>query len=124
MPGNRTPPTTLMIQSGLWLELYVGVMFLLALGLASLLGSRATTLAVLAGLELLVTPVVQGLHNPGVGAEAVLGIALWKLAPKELLNGAPPGHIGMSVVATVAVIAAWLLLALGLGAWRTITRDA
>ena len=125
VPGNRgTPSTTLMIESGLWLELYVGAMCLLALGLASLLGSRATTLAVLAGLQLLVTPVVQGLHNPGVGAEAVLGIALWKLAPKELLNGAPPGHIGMSVVATVAVIAAWLLLALGLGAWRTITRDA
>jgi hypothetical protein len=124
VPGNRTPSTTLVIQSGLWLELYVGVMFLLALGLASLLGSRATTLAVLAGLELLVTPVVQGLHNPGVGAEAVLGIALWRLAPKELLNGAPPGHIGMSVAATVTVIAAWLLIALGLGAWRTITRDA
>ena len=124
VPGNRTPSTTLVIQSGLWLELYVGVMFLLALGLASLLGSRATTLAVLAGLQLLVTPVVQGLHNPGVGAEAVLGIALWKLAPKELLNGAPAGHIGMSFTATVTVIAAWMLLALGLGAWRTITRDA
>jgi hypothetical protein len=35
------------------------------------------SLGILAGLQLLVTPVVQGLHNPGVGAEAVLGIALW-----------------------------------------------
>jgi hypothetical protein len=60
-------------------------MFLLALGLASLLGSRATTLGILAGLQLLVTPVVQGLHNPGVGADAVLRIPLWKVAPKELL---------------------------------------
>jgi hypothetical protein len=91
---------------------------------ASLLGSRATTLGLLAGLQLLVTPVVQSLHDPGVGAEAVLGIALWKLAPKELLNGAPAGHLGMSVTATVAVITAWMLLVLGLGAWRTITRDA
>ena len=125
VPGTRgTPSTTLMIESGLWLELYVGAMCLLALGLASLLGSRATTLGVLAGLQLLVTPIVQGLHNPGVGAEALLGIALWKLAPKELLNGAPAGHIGMSFTATVTVIAAWMLLALGLGAWRTITRDA
>jgi hypothetical protein len=31
---------------------------------ASLLGSRATTLAVLAGFQLLITPVVEGLHNP------------------------------------------------------------
>ena len=125
VPGpHGTPSTGLMIESGLWFELYVTVMFLLALGLASLLGSRATTLGILAALQLLVTPVVQGLHNPGVGAEAVLGLALWQLAPKELLSGAPPGHQGMSLAATITVLAAWLLLAAGLGAWRTITRDA
>ena len=124
-PGSeRTPSTRLLIEAGLWFELYVTVMFLLALGLASLLSSRATTLGILAALQLLVTPVVQGLHNPGVGAEAILGIALWHLAPKQLLNGAPPGHIGMSPAATVLVLASWMLLAVGLGGWRTITRDA
>jgi hypothetical protein len=30
----------------------------------------------------------------------------------------------MSLAATVAVLVAWMLLALGLGAWRTVTRDA
>jgi hypothetical protein len=125
LPGDRgTPSIALMVESGLWFELYVTVMFLLALGLASLLGSRATTLGILAGLQLLVTPVLQGLHNPGVGAEALLGLALWKLAPKELLNGAPPGGLGMSLAAVVGVILAWMLVAVGLGAWRTITRDA
>jgi len=124
VPGSEgVPSTTLMVESGLWLELYVAVMFLLTLGVAALLGSRATTIGILAGLQLLVTPVVQGLHNPGVGAEGVLGIALWNLAPTELVNGAP-GLIGMSLSAVVAVIAAWMLLALGLGCWRTITRDA
>src|SRR5215471_3342086 len=49
VPGPRgTPSTTLMIEAGLWLELYVTAMFLLALGLSSLLGSRATTLGILA----------------------------------------------------------------------------
>jgi hypothetical protein len=119
-----TPSTALMVEAGLWLLLYVTAMFLLALGVASLLGSRATTLGILAGLLLLVTPLVQGLHNPGVGADAVLGIALWKVAPKELLSGAPQGHVPMSLTAAVAVIVAWMLVALGLGAWRTITRDA
>jgi hypothetical protein len=124
-PGPKgTPSTTLMVESGLWFELYVMIMFLLALGLASLLGSRAITLGVLAGLQLLVTPVVQGLHNPGIGADALLGVALWQLAPTELLNGAPQGHIAMSLAATVTVLIAWMLLALGLGAWRTTTRDA
>jgi hypothetical protein len=95
-----------------------------ALGLASLLGSRATTLWILGGLQLRVTPVVQGLHDPGVGADAVLGIALWQLAPSELLNGAPSGNTIMSLPASLTVIAVWMLLAVGLGAWRTITRDA
>jgi hypothetical protein len=118
------PGTTLMIESGLWFELYLAVMFLLALGLSSLVGSRATTLGVLAGLQLLVLPVVQGLRHPGVGAEGLLGLALWHLAPNELLNGAPPGSQGMSPTAVAAVIMAWMALALGLGAWRTVTRDA
>lgn len=124
VPGSvGTPSTALMIESGLWLELDLTAMFLLALGLASLLGSRTTTLGILAGLQLLVTPVVQSLHNPGVGAEAVLGLVLWRLAPDELLNGAP-GHVGMSLTAAVCVLAVWMVLAPGLGAWRTITRDA
>jgi ABC-2 family transporter protein len=125
VPGSQgTPSAVLLIESGLWFELYLAVMFLLALGLASLLGSRATTLGILAALQLLITPVVQGLHNPGVGAEAILGLALWQLAPTELLKGAPPGHLTMSLPAIVTVLVAWMLLALGLGAWRTITRDA
>jgi hypothetical protein len=125
VPGPRgTPSTTVMIESGLWLELYVTAMFLLALGLASLLGSRATTLGILAGLQLLVTPVVQGLHNPGVGAEALLGIALWHLAPKEIVNGAPAGQMGMSLAAEVSIVIVWMAVAVGLGAWRTITREA
>ena len=124
VPGPRTPSTVLMIESGLWFELYVTVMFLLALGLASLLGSRATTLGLLAALQLLVTPVVQRLNNPGVGAESILGLALWHLAPRELQTGAPAGHLGMSPAAIVSVLVAWMVLAVGLGAWRTITRDA
>jgi ABC-type transport system involved in multi-copper enzyme maturation permease subunit len=125
VPGSEgTPSVALMIEAGLWFELYIAVMFLLALGFASLLGSRATTLGILAGLQLLVTPLVQGLHDPGVGAESILGIALWKLAPRELTNGAPAGQLGMSLAAEVSVIVVWMVLALGLGCWRTMTRDA
>lgn len=125
VPGPAgTPSATLVLESGLWLELYLAAMFLLALGLASLLGSRATTIGILAGLQLLVTPLVQGLRNPGVGAEAVFGLGLWRLAPNELLSGAPQGHLGMSLAAALVVVVAWTGLALGLGGWRTVTRDA
>src|SRR5262249_11777003 len=125
VPGDaHTPSGTLLVEAGLWFELYITVMFLLALGLASLLGSRATTIGILAGLQLLVTPLVQRLNNPGVGADSVLGIALWRLAPREILNGAPPGHLGESLAAAVVVITLWMASVVGLGAWRTVTRDA
>jgi trehalose monomycolate/heme transporter len=84
-----------------------------------------TTVAIaMAGLMLLVTPVVEGLHDPGVGAEALLGLALWQLAPNELLNGGPAGNLDMSLAAIVTVLVIWMPLAIGLGAWRTVTRDA
>lgn len=118
------PGTAYLIESGLWFTLYVTAMFLLALGAASLIGSRATTIGILAGLQLLVTPLVQGLHQAGVAAESLLGIALWQLAPKELQNGAPTSDIRMSLVAIVVVIVAWLGVAVGLGLWRTMRREA
>ncbi len=118
------PGTLYLVESGLWFMLYMTAMFLLALGVSSLLGSRATTIGILAGIQLLVTPLVQGLHHPGVGAESVFGIALWQLAPKELQNGAPSGDIHMSLAAIVTVVVAWTVIATGLGLWRTLRRDA
>jgi hypothetical protein len=125
VPGDSAiPSATLLVEAGVWFELYIAAMFLLALGVSSVLSSRATTIGILAGLQLLVTPLVQGLRNPGVGADSVLGLALWRLAPNEILSGAPSGHLGESVAAAVAVIVLWMALALGAGAWRTVTRDA
>ena len=118
------PGSTYLAESGLWLLLYLAVMFLLALGASALLGSRSTTIGLLAGLQLLVTPLVQGITHPGVGGEAVLGIALWQLAPKALQKGAPTSGLVMSLSAIVAVLVIWVAASVGLGAWRTVTRDA
>ena len=118
------PESRYLAESGLWLLLYVSVMFLLALGTAALLGSRATTIGLLAGLQLLVTPLVQGINHAGLGAESIVGIALWQLAPTALQAGAPQSNLSMSLGAIVAVVVAWVAAALGFGAWRTVKRDA
>jgi hypothetical protein len=125
LAGSLPQPGTLyLVESGLWFLLYMTAMFLLALGVSSFLGSRATTIGILAGIQLLVTPLVQGIHHPGVGAESILGIALWQLAPKQLQNGAPNGDIHMSLAAIVTVLVAWMAVAVGAGMWRTLKRDA
>jgi ABC-type transport system involved in multi-copper enzyme maturation permease subunit len=125
LAGNLPKPGTVyLVESGLWFLLYMTAMFLLSLGVSSFLGSRATTIGILAGIQLLVTPLVQGIHHAGVGAESILGIALWQLAPKELQNGAPNGDIHMSLPAIVTVLVAWTAVAVGAGLWRTLRRDA
>jgi hypothetical protein len=56
--------------------------------------------------------------------EAVGRAQILRAARHELLKGAPSGHLAISLAAAIAVLLAWTLLALGLGARRTITRDA
>src|SRR5207302_15790 len=51
-----TPSAGLIVESGLWLGLTVGLAFLLGLGLGSLLGSRAPTIAILFAWVLILEP--------------------------------------------------------------------
>jgi hypothetical protein len=115
------PGLAVVLKSGLWLELDMTVLFLISLGVASLLGSRATTLSVLIPFQLVVTPILQNIHQLAWLREPVLGVALWQLGPSGVV---PPTDLSMSIGAVVAVIVVWLLVVLGLGGWRTITRDA
>ena len=46
-----------------------------------------------------------------LGAEAILGIALWQLAPKALQAGAPQSDLVMSLPASLTVLAIWLIAA-------------
>jgi ABC-type transport system involved in multi-copper enzyme maturation permease subunit len=119
-----SPGRAYLAESGMWLLLYLAVMFLLGLGVAALFGSRSTTIGLLAGLQLLITPLVQGINHAGVGGEIVVGIALWQLAPKALQAGAPQSDLAMSLGAIVTVIAVWAAATIGAGAWRTVKRDA
>jgi Putative esterase len=54
-PGNNE-----MAEIGLWLELEVGIGFLVGLGLGSLTGQRTTTTIVLIALDIIVTPLLEG----------------------------------------------------------------
>jgi ABC-type transport system involved in multi-copper enzyme maturation permease subunit len=116
-----TPGIGLVLKYGLWLEFDMAVLFLVALGVAALLGSRATTLSVLIPFQLVVTPILQGIHHLAWLREPVLGVAIWQLGPSDVV---PPTDLSMSLGAIVAVVLAWLLVALGAGGWRTMTRDA
>jgi len=131
------PPDSLMVKTGLWIELEAIVGFLVGLGLASLLGQRTVAVILMIVLEIVLTPLfsrarIAHLLNL---QRSVVGVAVAHLAPGGLPvfgggGGGPgggqgnPGLIPESTTVAVCVIVAWLVVWTALGAWRMMTRDA
>jgi hypothetical protein len=131
------PSTTLMIQTGLWLELEVAVGFIVGLGLGSLLGQRTVAVILMIVLEIVLTPIVSRAHLPHLInlQRSVVGLAVAHLEPNGLGfvfggGGGPDGGQGTallvpeSTTVAICVIVAWLVGWTALGAWRMVKRDA
>jgi hypothetical protein len=141
---QENPAINEMAKIGLWLELVIGVAFLVGLGLGSLLGQRTVATILMIALEIIVTPLLAGTAIPYFldGQRLVVGIALDQLRPAALASGAGgggggpgPGHIlfggrgalgipPMPTWAMIAVIVGWIVGWSVIGAWRMMTRDA
>ncbi|TMK60394.1 MAG: hypothetical protein E6G60_13640 [Actinobacteria bacterium] len=119
------PSAGLLAGTVLWLLVEIAFYFAVALGLASLLGSRAQTIAILLAWRMAVTPILLSIGALGVARDAVPGAAFNRLAPdaigKYVQEG---GAVSMSVIAAIVALVAWTAIAVSLGAWRTATRDA
>jgi hypothetical protein len=132
-----SPPISLMVKSGLWLELEATIGFIVGLGLASLLGQRTVAVILMIVLEIILTPIFSRARIPHLLnlQRAVVGVATAHLAPGGISvfggGGGPPGSangnprlIPESATVAVCVIVAWLVVWTALGAWRMMTRDA
>jgi hypothetical protein len=119
--GLPTPSTTVILQSAGWLALANAVVCIVAIGLASLTGSRPGTITALIGWELVLSPLLVQSSSLGSIRNGLLDGALLFLKPGPA-SGAPA--ITMSVGVAVVVLATWLLVLPLLGGWRTRTRDA
>ena len=138
--SGSNPPDNEMAKIGLWLELEVGIGFLVGLGLGSLTGQRTTTTILLIALEIIVTPILARTQIPYFvnGQRLVVGIAMDQLRPAWLASGASAGQRGgilfggrgalgippMPTWAMISVIAGWIAGWSVIGAWRMKTRDA
>ena len=91
---------------------------LLALGLAALITSRAATLAILLGLEIIVFPLLSSISYLG-GARVVLFTEAIAWFDPLLSDVGNQDLTVSSTLATVVVLWCWAGLVLGLGAWRT-----
>src|SRR5213078_3609390 len=121
--GSLAASTTLLVESGIFLLGEVALGFVLALGLASLLGSRAQTVGILLAFRLALTPLILSITFLGSSREAIFGAAFDRLSPRAILDSGRP-QVGMSLTAAIVVLALWTAIPLAVGAWRTATRDA
>jgi hypothetical protein len=130
------PSISLMVKSGLWLELEATVGFVVGLGLGSLIGQRTVAVISMIVLEVVLTPIMSRARIPHFSnlQRAVVGLATAHLSPGlPVLGGGGGGPRGggqnlellpESTRVAVIVIVAWLVGWTILGAWRMATRDA
>jgi hypothetical protein len=131
------PSTSLMIKSGLWIELEGVIGFVVGLGLGSLIGQRTVAVVLMIVLEVVLTPILSRAHIPHFinMQRGVVGLAMAHIAPGGLpvLGGGGGGPAGGSgnpellpetLTVAVCVIVGWLVGWTALGAWRMVKRDA
>jgi hypothetical protein len=119
--GLPTPSASLILESAAWLALANGLVCVIAIGVASLSGSRPGTITALVGWELVLSPLLVQSASLGSLRRGLLDGVLLFLKPGPAA-GAP--SIPMPVAVAVLVAALWLLVIPALGAWRMQTRDA
>ena len=131
------PSNSLMIRTGLWIELEAIVGFIVGLGLGSLLGQRTVSVVLMLVLEVILTPIFSSANIPHLInlQRSVVGLAVAHLEPSGLAfvfggGGGPDGGSATSLLVpesttvAICVIVAWLVGWTALGAWRMVRRDA
>ncbi|HEV3213739.1 MAG TPA: hypothetical protein VGZ03_10130 [Acidimicrobiales bacterium] len=128
------PPISLMVGSGLWLELVAIVGFVVGLGLSSLIGQRTVSVILLIVTEIVLTPILATARIPYMTnvQRALVGIATDHLEPNGIVRvfgagGGPNARMNLlpeQTYVAVLVVIAWLVVWTALGAWRMMTRDA
>jgi ABC-type transport system involved in multi-copper enzyme maturation permease subunit len=119
--GLATPSLSLILESAAWLALANGAVCVIAIGLATLTGSRPGTIATLIAWELVLSPMLVQGKSLGSLRDGFLDGVLVFIKPGPV-SGAP--SISMSVGVAIVVTLLWVTILPALGAWRTQTRDA
>ncbi len=117
-----TPDGALILNSFGFLLLGSGVLCAVAVGFASLTTSRPAAIIALIAWQVIASPLLASISVFGSVRNVILDQALTHFPPVEL--GGRISHLSMSGGTAVLVIVGWLVVFLGLGAWRTRTMDA
>jgi hypothetical protein len=132
--GSAQAPTVgLALEFAAWVALSTVVQVTLAVGVASLTGSRPVTLVAVIGWNTIATGILYLASFLGPLRDLILLVALGGVFPgPQVGTRTHPGSsialnnfkLPMPVTAAVLIILAWVIIPAILGAWRTRTQDA
>jgi len=120
--GLATPSVTLFVKAGLFVLFSAGIVYVIALGLASLVGSRAATVSILIAYLLPIQAILRNISVLGRARDGLLSMAVERISP--LPPPDPHDVLSISLATSLIVLAFWVAIFGGLGLWRTHTRDA
>jgi ABC-type transport system involved in multi-copper enzyme maturation permease subunit len=122
--SNLPTPDGALIANGLGFSLLTtGVVCVVAVGFSSLVTSRPASVTALIGWQLVASPLIANISSLGSARDGLLSQALAQFSPVHL-EGHGGEAVTMSHGTAFAVGAAWLIVMLGVGAWRTRTMDS
>jgi ABC-type transport system involved in multi-copper enzyme maturation permease subunit len=117
-----TPSASLLLNGLAFSAMTTGVICVIAVGFASLTGSRAAALTALIGWHLVASPILAGISSLGSSRKLLLSQAMAHFSPVHL--GDRSASVTLSQGTAVVVLVAWSAVFLALGAWRTRNMDA
>lgn len=123
LASGRSTPGASLILNGLGFTLLAnGVVCMVAVGLASLTGSRPASITALIGWQLVASPLISQIGSLGTARRVLLSQAVQHFSPVR--GGDRGALVTMPQGTAILVLAVWLLVFLALGAWRTARMDA
>lgn len=121
--SNLPTPDTALVLNGLgFTVLSTGVVCAVAVGFAALTTSKPAAITALIAWQLVASPLIASISSLGKGRDAVLTQAIVHFSPVHV--GDRGATVTMSQDTGLIVLAAWVVVFLALGAWRTRTMDA
>ena len=112
--GGPTPSIDLVLRAGAYVVIAQSVTCIVAVGAASLLGSRTGALVGLIGWQLIVSRLLATAQGLGSVRQALLTTALQRFDPIGT-----PALASTSWAIAIGVVVAWSATFLAAGAWRT-----
>jgi len=124
--GTPTPGGALVINGLLFTLFSTGIICVVAVGFASLVGSRPAALTVLIGWQLIASRILENIESLGGSRKLILSQAVAHFSPIFIGDHHGPrggATVTMSTATAVIVSLLWIAVFCALGAWRTRRMD-